>query len=116
MHSRGSDGRASRREHARRRAALAVECQVKIVLSDRLFDPSSDIGRIDDDDVSAYRLKPVHQLRSPDDVDGPEATRRRHGDHPPPDAGVGGVLHDPVARFQVDEARTRPARARLIKY
>ena len=108
-HGREADERAAGRErrceHARRRAADAVKRQAELSLTDSRFDPCRDVGRIDDDDVSADRLKLGHELRAPDDVDGLETTRLREGDHPPPDTGIGGVLHDPLARLQVDDTR-----------
>ena len=84
-------GRERRCEHARRRAADAIKRQAELSLTDSRFDPFRDIRRVDDDDVSADRLKLGHELRTPDDVDGLQAARFRERDHPPPDTGIGGA-------------------------
>jgi hypothetical protein len=51
-------------------------------MTDSRFDPFRDIGRFDDDDVSANRLKLGHEFWPPDDVDGFQAAPFREGDHP----------------------------------
>ena len=66
-HGREADDRAPRRENrceqACRRAAHAIERQVKVIVADRSSDPFRDISRIDDDDVTADRLELIDQLR-----------------------------------------------------
>src|SRR3982074_2410343 len=68
-HGRKADERAAGRErrceHARRRAADAIKTQAELSLTDSRFDPFRDIGRVDDDDVYADRLKLSHELRTP---------------------------------------------------
>ena len=76
---------------------------MKTVLANRLSYPPRDVGRIDEDDISADRLELIHEFRPPDDVDGLQAARLREGDHPPPDSGIGGILRNPVTRFHLDE-------------
>ena len=107
-------GRERRCEHARRRAADAIKRQAELGLTDSRFDPFRDIRRIDDDNVSAERLELGYEFGAPDDVDGLQATRFRKGDHPPPDTGIGGVLHDPFARLQVDILAEQQRRGRGI--
>src|SRR6202040_2607402 len=83
-------------------------------LTDSRFDPFRDVRRVDDNEVSADRLELGHELRAPDDVDGLQATRFRKGDDPPSDTGIGGVLHHPLARLQVDILAEQKRRGRGI--
>src|SRR6266436_5233422 len=117
-HSRKGDertaGRERRCEHARRRAADTVKRETELSLIDRGFDPFRDIWRIDDDDVAANSLKLIHELWPADDVDGLQAALFRERDNPSPDTGVGGVLHHPLARFQIDILTEQESRGRRI--
>jgi hypothetical protein len=65
-----------------RRAADTIKRQAELSVTDSRFDPCCDIGRIDDDYVSAKRLEFGHELRAPDDVDGLQAARFREGRSP----------------------------------
>src|SRR5580658_7883404 len=94
--------RERRCEHSCRWAADTVEREAELSLSDGSFDLFRYVGRIDDDNVSADRFELGHELRAPDDVYSLQAARFRERDHPSPDCGVGGVLHHPLARLQVD--------------
>src|ERR1700691_3362980 len=107
-------GRERRCEHARRGAANTVKREAEVSLSDSSFDLFRDIGRIDDDYVSADRLELGHQLRPPHDVDGLQSALFRESDHPSPDRRVGGVLHHPLARLQVHVLAEQLCRGRRI--
>jgi hypothetical protein len=83
-------------------------------VTDSRFDPVRDIRRVDDNDVSADRLELGHAFRAPDDIDGLQATRFRESDYPPPNTRIGGVLHHPLARLQVDMLAEQKRRGRGI--
>ena len=55
-------GRESRGEHARRWAADTVKRQAQLSLTDSCLDLFRDVGRIDDNNVSANRLKLGREL------------------------------------------------------
>src|SRR6476619_7563170 len=77
-------GRKRRWEHARRRAADTTRREAEVSLPTAAL-ILSEVGRFDDGDVSANRLKLGHELWPADDVDGLQAAHSRERDHPPPD-------------------------------
>src|SRR5882672_5986476 len=117
-HRRKADERAVLRErrceHARRGPADTVEREADLSLTDCRFDLLRYIARIDDDDVRAKRLKLGHELFPSHNVDGLQASGFRERDHPSPDTRIGGVLHHPLARFQIDILTKQECRRRRI--
>ena len=107
-------GRERRCQHARRRATDAIERQAELRLTDSRFDLVRDIRRVGDNDVSADRLELGHEFRAPDDADRLQATRFRESDYPPSNTRIGGVLHHPLARLQVDILLEQKRRGRGI--